>query len=152
MYVEVPVKQIQLGFAAAMCLMACAARAETIRVDNSKQVATYSCAGEDVAITGSDNTLTITGACRYVTISGNNNHLVLTQAQTIAMPGHDNVVSWKMGSPKLSNQANNHAAMEVADTPHPTSSNANTDASQQTYGSSGASAPAPPASKPPTGR
>jgi hypothetical protein len=146
------VKHIKLGLVGATLLITCAAHAETIRVDKSKQVATYSCAGEDVAITGDDNTLTITGSCRYVTISGSNNHVVLVQAQTIAMPGHDNVVSWKSGSPKLSNQANNHAAIEAPDTPHPTTSNANTDASQQTYGSSAAPAAAPPSSKPPAGR
>ncbi len=138
-------KHATVGLVGALFLMACVAHAETIRVDKSKQVAAYSCADEDVVITGNDNTLTISGSCRNVSVTGNNNHLVLAQAQTISLPGHDNVVTWKTGSPKLTNGGgNNHAAMEDRDTPHPTSSSANTDSSQQTYGSQKPAAPAPP--------
>ncbi len=143
-------KHMKLGLVGAMFLMACVAHAETIRVEKNKQVAAYSCAGEDVAITGNDNTLTITGSCHNVSVTGNNNHFVLAQAQSITLPGHDNVVTWKTGSPRLTNAGgNNHAAMEAADTPHPTSSSANIDASQQTYGNQ---KPAQPSTPPPAGR
>jgi hypothetical protein len=119
----------------ALTLTAAAARAETIRIANSHVVATYSCANEDVSVTGNSNTITFTGMCRNVTISGSNNHLVLVQAQAVTLPGHGNIVSWKIGSPKITNQgADNHADVEVHDTAHPTQSNARTDSSQQTPG------------------
>lgn len=66
-------KHSKLGLAGALFLISCVAHAETIRIDKSKQVAAYSCAGEDVAITGSDyadHTLTIAGSCRSVTVTG----------------------------------------------------------------------------------
>jgi hypothetical protein len=120
---------------AAIVLTAAASQAETIRVANSHQVGTYSCANEDVSVTGDSNTIAFTGNCRNVTVSGNNNHLVMVQAQTITLPGHGNIVSWKNGSPKVVNKgSDNHADVEAHDTPQPTRSSAHTDASQQTPG------------------
>jgi hypothetical protein len=128
-------KTTHLLLTASLALTAAAARAETIRIANDHVVATYSCANEDVSVTGNSNTITFTGMCRNVKISGSNNHVVMVQAQTVALAGHGNIVSWKSGSPKVTDAGgDNHADVEIHDTAHPTQSNARTDASQQTPG------------------
>ncbi|WP_319430229.1 DUF3060 domain-containing protein [Mycobacterium sp. RTGN5] len=71
-------------------------------VGNDK-MATYACDGGDIDVVGDDNAVTVTGHCRKVRVSGDDNSVTLETADSIRTSGTHNVVTYRSGSPAITN-------------------------------------------------
>jgi hypothetical protein len=80
-----------------------ATRSNGVDVVGNDKMATYACDGGDIDIVGDDNAVTVTGHCRKVRVSGDDNSITLETADSIRTSGNHNVVTYRSGTPAITN-------------------------------------------------
>ncbi len=98
---------------------AAAAGEDTITIVDNGFTATKACNDHaTVSIAGNDLKLTLTGMCGVVEIAGNDNTIIIDGAESISVPGNQNVVTWKRGpggkDPKIAVVGNGNKVAKAA--------------------------------------
>ena len=111
-----------------VCAPALAA-ADVSVIDNNKAI-TVDCTKDPVVdLIGNHITLTLTGTCKKVNVTGNHetvtgsattvfvagneNTLTIDASDSITVAGNRNTVTWKTGSPKISNPGKNNKVTQA---------------------------------------
>jgi hypothetical protein len=76
---------------------------ENITVSGINETRTIACKGGTVSVSGITNNVVITGHCNSVTVSGIQNQIVVDAADMIQASGSGNHVTYHSGSPKIGN-------------------------------------------------
>ena len=64
--------------------------------------------GDEIEVSGIENTVTLTGHCLKVTVSGQKNNVIIDSTDAIDASGIDNVVTYHTGTPKI-----DHSGIDV---------------------------------------
>jgi hypothetical protein len=82
-------------------------------VVGSDKSTTYACAGGDIDVVGDRNVVTLTGHCGKVRVSGNDNSVDLDAADRIRTSGSHNVVTYRTGTPAITNLDDSNAVQRA---------------------------------------
>jgi hypothetical protein len=70
---------------------------------------TLVCEGGDITVSGVENVVELTGPCGRVTVSGVRNEVRIDSVGSIGVSGFDNTVTYREGSPQISESGNGNS-------------------------------------------